>query len=65
MPSVGGTSMAAGVSSTPCATPVSDRFLATYKVGEPRPAIVEPAAEPVLAQGSASVGTAGAGGESS
>ena len=46
---------------------VSDRFLATYKVGEPRPAIVEPAAEPVLSRGSASVGTksSGSGGESS
>ena len=28
-----------------------DRFLATYKVGEPRPAILEPAAEPVLSAG--------------
>ena len=65
MPSVGGTSMAAGDFFNAVRHTVSDRFLATYKVGEPRPAIVEPAAEPVLAQGSASVGTAGAGGESS
>ncbi len=46
---------------------VGDRFLATYKVGEPRPAIVEPAAEPVLSRGSAVWVTksSGSGGESS
>ena len=37
--SAGGTSMAARVSSTPCAIPVTDRFFVTYKAGEPKPDI--------------------------
>ena len=36
-PSAGATPMAAGGSSTPCATRPPDHFLATYKAGEPRP----------------------------